>query len=323
MTTYGYLLPTRDQVLNSASPQELSSKTQSEVVGLARQAEEDGLDAVWIGDSVTAKPRHEPLTTLASVAAVTDDVSLGSAVYLPNLRHVVNVAHATATLDQLSGGRLHLGVGVGVGKDVAKEHENLGVSYETRGRRLNETLDVLGELWTGEPVTYDGPFHSLDGASIGFEPVQTPRIYVASSAYDPERGFPRTIRRRIREHGDAWMPTGIAPETYARGIEEFRNLVADAGRDPDETSAAVYADVVVADSEDEAVSEAQDYLQAYYGTETQMPADRVRKRGGFGPADSVREQLREYVHAGVDHVVVRFPSTRQREHLEAFASLAP
>lgn len=69
-----------------------------------------GYRSVWVGDSVLAKPRLEPLSTLAAVATATSAVELGTAVYLPVLRHPIHVAHATATVDQLSGGRLSLGL---------------------------------------------------------------------------------------------------------------------------------------------------------------------------------------------------------------------
>lgn len=321
MPTYGYLLPTRDTVINSETAAELSAATQSEVIGLARRAEAVGLDAVWIGDSVTAKPRHEPLTTLAAIASVTETVELGSAVYLPTLRHVINVAHATATVDQISGGRLQLGVGVGRGDEVRREYEQLGVPFGERGALLNETLDALGELWTGGPVTYDGDYFTFEEASIGFAPVRQPPIHVASSVFHPEKGFPRSIRERIQEYGDGWMPTGIKPEYYAEGIAYFRDLVEEAGRDPDDVIAACYVDVVIADTHEEAIEEAREYLLEYYPGWGDLSDADIEKRGGFGPPDHVREQLRAYEECGVEQFVCRFPSTRQAEHVEAFADL--
>ncbi|MGZ0188783.1 MAG: LLM class flavin-dependent oxidoreductase, partial [Alphaproteobacteria bacterium] len=98
----GYLLPTRESIMEGrpeAAP----------LLTLAEKAEDLGYDSVWIGDSVTARPRHEPLTMLAAVAGRTRRVELGTAVLLPALRNPVQLAHQAATVDQASDGRLILG----------------------------------------------------------------------------------------------------------------------------------------------------------------------------------------------------------------------
>jgi len=100
----GYLLPTREQIMEGrpgAAP----------LLDLAARAESLGYDSVWVGDSLLARPRHEPLTLLAGVAGRVKRVELGTAVLLPALRNPVLLAHQVATLDQVSEGRLILGVG--------------------------------------------------------------------------------------------------------------------------------------------------------------------------------------------------------------------
>src|SRR6188474_1727798 len=101
----GYLLPTREQVMEGrpeAAP----------LLALAERAEGLGYDSIWVGDSITARPRHEPLTLLSAVAARTRKAELGTAVLLPALRNPVVLAHGIATLDQISEGRFILGVGI-------------------------------------------------------------------------------------------------------------------------------------------------------------------------------------------------------------------
>jgi hypothetical protein len=102
--SFGYLLPTRERIMEGR-PQTNS------LLELAERAEAIGMDSVWVGDSLVAKPRHEPLTLLAAVAARTRKVSLGTAVLLPALRNPVVLAHQVATLDQISEGRIILGNG--------------------------------------------------------------------------------------------------------------------------------------------------------------------------------------------------------------------
>lgn len=324
MPQYGCLLPTRGVVFSSDDRTELAARVEADVVGLAQRAESLGYDAVWVGDSVLAKPRLEPLSTLAAVAGGTDAVELGTAVYLPALRHPVNVAHQTATVDQLSGGRLSLAVGVGVRPPERREMEQLGVEFERRGAVLNETLDVVTALWSGEPVTYDGEFHSLDEASIGFSPSTDPDIYVASAAFNPEKGFPRPIRHRLRTHGDGWLPIAMEPDVYEAGLRNIRSFMPDGYVTP-----GYYIDVVVADSEAAGLEEAREFLRGYY-TEEQLSYtddeafsdEMIRKRGVFGPPETVAARLGEFVDAGAERFVVRFTAQNQREQLRRFRSIA-
>lgn len=329
MVSFGYLMPTRGIVFASDTRGELTSRAQADIVSVARRAESLGYDALWVGDSVLAKPRFEPLTTLAAVAAATDSVDLGTAVYLPNLRHPVNVAHQTATLDQISGGRLSIGVGVGVRPPERREMEQLGVDYERRGATLDEGLDVIRRLWDGEAVDYDGQFYELDGASIGFSPASTPSVYVASAAFDPEKGFPKQIRSRVVDHGDGWLPITMEPGQYATGLRTLREHVGQAGRDGDDLTGAYYIDVVVADTKDEAFEEARDFLRGYY-TEEQvayqsdeaLSEEVIAERGVYGPPSLVAETLAAYRDAGVERFVVRFTAENQRQQLRRFASVA-
>ena len=101
----GYLLPTRENIMEGRPEAE-------PLLQLAERAEAMGYDSVWVGDSLLARPRHEPLTLLAGVAGRTRRVKLGTAVLLPILRNPVLLAHQIATVDQVSSGRLILGVGI-------------------------------------------------------------------------------------------------------------------------------------------------------------------------------------------------------------------
>src|SRR5438105_11841387 len=101
----GYLLPTRERIM-AGQPQA------AQLVELAEQAQRLGFDSIWAGDSLLARPRHEPLTLLAAVAARLRGVEIGTAVLLPALRNPVVMAHQIATLDQVAEGRLILGVGI-------------------------------------------------------------------------------------------------------------------------------------------------------------------------------------------------------------------
>ncbi|WP_049934688.1 LLM class flavin-dependent oxidoreductase [Halalkalicoccus jeotgali] len=324
MTTFGYLLPTRGIVFSSTSTTELTARADADIVGLAQRAESLGYDSAWVGDSVLAKPRLEPLVTLGAISAATESIGVGTAVYLPVLRHPVHVAHMTATLDQLSGGRLSLGVR----PPEREEMRQLGIDDERRGATLNEALAVVSELWKGATIDYDGDHYSLEDAAIGFEPARKPPIYVASAAFDPSSGFPGTIRRRLTNHGDGWLPIAMAPETYAGGLDHIRELLVEAGRPAEAITPGYYLDVIVADSESEALDDAREFYHNYYGEQITYQSDRslsdakIRKRGAFGTPAAVESLLADYIEAGVEQFVVRFPTTDQRRQLGVFSSIA-
>lgn len=324
MVSHGYLLATRGVVLSNVTPQERTSKVQTAIVELASRAETLGYDSLWAGDSVLAKPRLDPLTVLAGAATATESVGLGTAVYLPTLRHPATVAHQTATVDLLSNGRFEFGVGVGTGSKVQKEYAQLDRSYERRGRALDETLDIVTALWEGTSIDYDGEVYQLSDVELGFRPSRSPPIHVASSDFDPTKGFPSRISRRIREHADGWLPLSMSPGRYEQGLERAKRHVEGAGGDPSRLEPMYYQDIVVADSEREALEEAHDFLEDYGAVPrhatggTSYPFE---ERGAFGTPETIESHLEAYKDAGVETFVTRFPSYDQATQLRKYASL--
>src|SRR5262249_24500558 len=117
---------------------------------MARHADRAGYDAVWVGDSIVAKPRLEPLTTLAYLAGITTRVRLGTAVLLPALRHPVVLGPPIADVDQISHGRGGMGPGVGWSLPAAeREWAACGADHNRRVRRLEEHVEIWRMLWRG------------------------------------------------------------------------------------------------------------------------------------------------------------------------------
>src|SRR5262249_31968454 len=159
----GYLLPTREQVMEgrpAAAP----------LLALAERAEGLGFDSIWVGDSLLARPRHDPLTLLAAVAARTKRAELGTAVLLPALRNPVVLAQQIATLDQISEGRYILGVGIASDvPNIRAEFVAAGVPFEKRVGRMMEGLRLTRALWSGKPVDWDGRWR-VEGGGLGPTP---------------------------------------------------------------------------------------------------------------------------------------------------------
>ena len=155
----GYLLPTREQIMEG-KPDAAS------LLALATRAEAEGYNSIWVGDSVLARPRHDPLTLLAGVAGRVPRVELGTAVLLPALRNPVLLAHQVATIDQISEGRLILGVGFAA--DVANiraEFAACGVPFDKRIGRMMDGLRLCRALWTGQPVDWEGRWPVAPGCA--------------------------------------------------------------------------------------------------------------------------------------------------------------
>lgn len=314
MPRIGYLLPTREIVASSTSPASAVSRTQSEVLLAAEKAESYGFDSLWVGDSVLAKPRHDPLTTLAAVAAKTEAVDLGTAIYLPTLRHPVIVAQQTATISLLSGGRFQYGVGVGIGPDVKHEYEQLDLPYKKRGSLLNEHLEIVHALWEDDTVRYDGDFFSVENAGIGMTPVTNPSVYIASLGPSSADGFPPTIRERIQTHGDGWIPGQLSPEKYAEGLKKFRKHTDES---PD---ALMYVDILIGNHA-QCVKQAKEFYNRYYPDESEATTDDILADAITGSISEVQDQLNQYTDAGVEEFIVRFPSTAQFNQMRSFRQI--
>jgi probable F420-dependent oxidoreductase len=202
------------------------------VVALARAADELGFDFVTAQDHSVA-PRqwaadgggqswYEPFVVLSYAAAVTSRVRLLTDVLIVPYRSPFQIAKIAASLDQLSGGRLILGVGSGY---LEEEFDILGASFADRGAVTDESLEVVKRCWTEEWLDVSTEHFQAKDISIAPRPVQTPRppIWVGGNSW-------RALRRAV-EHGDGWTPFFREnPERVAEGVRRARD---DYGLAPD------------------------------------------------------------------------------------------
>ena len=145
----GYLLPTRESVM-------LQRPAATPLLDAARLAHDLGYDSVWAGDSLLARPRHDPLTLLAGAAAALPGLTVGTAVLLPMLRNPVILAQQLATIDQISAGRFIVGAGIAADMPaIRSEFTAAGVPFEGRVGRMMEGFRLCRALWQGEPVDWD------------------------------------------------------------------------------------------------------------------------------------------------------------------------
>ena len=294
----GILLPTRGILLKGETPPDLSP-----LFALAQQAEDAGLDSVWVGDSLVSKPRLEPLSTLAAVAMKTSRLKLGTAVLLAPLRQPVQLAQMAATVDVLSGGRLTLGMGVGGVFTESQRQEWLAVSVppQERGGRMTELVQVCRRLWTEEEVTFAGRYFQLEKVTMEPRPAQprgVPMLLACHSATGSEAQY-----RRAARYADGVMGISDTPEQYAQVLERVRGYAAEEGRDPSELRTAFYMTVNLNLDRAAAEHEADDFIKRYYGLNFW-----AERWGPFGPPQEVTHRILEYYRAGAQEVILRFAS---------------
>jgi alkanesulfonate monooxygenase SsuD/methylene tetrahydromethanopterin reductase-like flavin-dependent oxidoreductase (luciferase family) len=301
----GYLLPTREQIMEGrphAAP----------LLDLAARAEQLGYDSVWVGDSLLARPRHEPLTLLAGVAGRVKRVELGTAVLLSALRNPVLLAHQVATLDQVCEGRLILGVGFAADRpNIRAEFAAAGVPFDKRVGRMMEGLRLCRALWAGKPVTWEGRWQVADGvlAPTPHRPGGPP-LWIGGN-------LPASLERAGKWF-DGWFPIAPDAATFARQWTEVKAIASAAGRNSASLSGAMYLTLAIDEDSGRAEARLDAFLERYYG---QPPAVLRRRQAHYaGSASGVAAWLDGYARAGASHLVLRFAGEHRR-HLEALAGV--
>jgi len=303
----GVLLPHRAVVIDS-----MRRPLLEECWTVARLCDEAGLD-VWVGDSIVAKPRVEPLSTLAYCAAITRRARLGTAVLLPALRQPTILAHTLASLDQMSGGRLVLGLGAGWPlPEIVREWEACGRVHKRRGRDLEEHVTVWRRLWSGEPVTYEGSDFKLTAHTIGPLPWNEDGPPVLITAGNRGEIIPAQIDR-VGRLGDGVITTYLTDEDCRKLRALCDAAFEKHSRPRPGFPMCVYTTVRIEDDVARAESATTEFLKKYYG-------GGVSFRGlmGLGPPQAVIESLKRYEAAGVTDVCVRFAGSDTLPQLERF-----
>jgi len=299
----GYLLPTREQIMEGRPETE-------PLLALAARAERLGFDSVWVGDSLLARPRHDPLTLLAGVAGRVPRIEIGTAVLLPALRNPVVLAHQVATLDQISEGRLILGVGFASdGQPIRDEFAAAGVPFDKRVGRMMEGLRLCRALWTGDPVDWEGRWQVKHGvvAPTPYRPGGPP-LWIGGN-------LPASLERAGKWF-DGWFPIAPSPEVFATQWVDVKRIAVAAGRDPEPLTGAMYLTMSLDDNADNAERKLNGFLERYYS----QPAAVLRRRQACyaGPEGGMAPFLMNYAQAGATHLVVRFAGEHER-HMAALA----
>ncbi len=280
--------------------------TVEQVLNAARKAEDAGIDGLFAGDHVTFYGSgNDGLINLAAVAAVTERVELMTSVYLLALRHPTPVALQCAMLDQLSNGRLVLGVGIG-GED-ANEWLACGVDPKTRARRTDESLQILRSLWTNEETTFHGKHFTLDKVRLQPKPLSENGVTIHIG------GRSDAALRRTARYGDGWTAIWVSARRMKEAREKIDEWAAAEGRDPAAIRLGIQLWHAVGDDRDAARERLARRMQGFY----KIPYEQFEKYCPYGTADEIAEFLGPYLEAGLDRVNLLAVQPSQDEVVDA------
>jgi F420-dependent oxidoreductase-like protein len=281
----------------------------------ALRAEAAGADDVWIDDHVLCDEgdwtdgKLEGWTTLAALAAVTTRARLGHMVVANTFRNPGLVAKMAATVDQVSGGRLNLGLGAGW---FEREHDAFGLKFGPwvgeRIDRLGEATSIIRRLLDGECVTHDGPHYRLHDAICAPRPVQA-HLPILLGGAGPKKTIPLVARL-----ADQWNVFG-SPEKVAAADAVLRAACAAIGRDEAEIERTVALNVVVRDSRAQAERAWADWAGRH------LPIDTEKEMNAGGTVEEVAAQLRRYVDLGFRHPVLIFRTPWDLETIDRLPEL--
>jgi len=245
-----------------------------------------GVDHVCVGDHVSffVGAGSDGLITATSMLAAQTLLPVYVGLFLLPLRHPVPLARQLATLAQLAPGRLTLGVGIG-GEDP-HEIEICGVEPKTRGRRMDECLQILARLGDGTPATFEGEFFSFQDALI--VPPPSPRIPLIIG------GRSEAAVRRAAKFGDGWLGIWVSPRRFALVRDQITEVATEQGRDARKFEHAINVWCGFAATREAARQPLATRMQAYY----QMPFEPFERYSPHGTPEHVAEFLHPYIEAG-------------------------
>lgn len=260
-----------------------------QVLALGPEAEQMGYDSIWVMDHLFNtgyirerlgdRPYYHPMAMLSYMSATTSRVTLGTSVLVLPYHNPVELAKYAATLDQMSGGRVTLGVGVGA---MTEEFDALGIPMSQRGSLTNECINLMRELWASTKPEYHSRNWNFSDLYFSPKPAQASvPLWVGGSS-------PGALRRTARL-GDGWHPTGLSPEDFAIGRAEIHSLARAAGRNSDDIAMSTRVEVEV-----------------HGGPSSQRAASRARLPGD--DTGALRAGLEAFSEAGVEHFILALNS---------------
>lgn len=275
--------------------------------------EELGYESVWVWDHILLGvdphfPIIEALSLLTAVAARTSTIKLGTGILVLPLRNPLVLAKQLSSIDQISNGRLVLGMASGWYK---REFDAVGIDFTKRGKIMDRNLEIMTRLWQEDMVRGEYPPHNLRNSVMFPKPVQTPRPTILIG------GYVDRVLKRAAVAGDGWLTYFYTPEGFSKSWAKVLDAAEKAGRDPSKLTATNQLAIYVGPSREAA----DEPMRHWLSTEWDIAkwSDSTIEHAIRGTADQCAEQLQAHIDAGVDRIIL-IPYRYQPEQVEMIAS---
>lgn len=302
-TVFGLTMRNFQAYPESPDPQQLLT--------FAERAEELGYESLWVWDHILLGvdpcfPIIDALTLLSAVAARTKTIKLGTGILILPIRNPVLLAKQAMTIDQISNGRLTLGMAAGWYK---REFEAIGVDFHQRGKIMDRNLDVMNALMTEDWVNGEFGPHNLRNARMFPKPVQKPRLPLLIG------GYVDRVLRRAGEKGDGWLTYFYLPETFTEDWTKVCNYAEAAGKDPASLTSCNQLPIMVG-PRDKIEGPMNEWLHSDWDIASKSKS--TRGSAIMGTPEECIEQLQAHVATGVDRIIF-VPYRYEAEQVDAIA----
>jgi len=273
--------------------------TYSELLHRARRCEELGIDSLWLydhlyGPGVPDYPSLEAWTLATALLSCTERIQVGHMVLCNQFRHPAVLAKMATTLDQISAGRLQLGIGSG---SIEDEHTRVGLDWGTfseRSARLGETLEILRQAFADERIDFAGEHYTVRDMPIKPGPVRQPRPPIIVGGVGEKYTLPLVAR-----YADVWNVPTYALGELENKTAVLRSLCEDIGRDPDTIVLSVEAVMALA-PDDDSLPAVRALAEKRFG----VPAFGLREGGLIGTPPAIVDRLQELQELGFGQIVL-------------------
>ena len=282
------------------------------LIDYAVRMEELGYESVWVWDHVLLGvdpyfPILDSLTVLTAVAARTTEIRIGTGILVLPSRNPVVLAKQLSSLDQISNGRLTLGMASGWYK---REFDAMGVPFNKRGNIMDQNLEILTRLFTEDSVTGNYPPYELREAVMSPKPVQKPRPPILIG------GYVDRVLRRAAIAGDGWLTYYYTVEGFVKSWDKVRRFAEEGGKDPDTLKSINQLPIMVGKSR----AEVEQPMYEWLTTEWDFAgwSDSTTESAVLGTTEECIEQLRAHLDAGVQQITL-VPYRFDTEQIERIA----
>ncbi len=274
--------------------------------------EELGFESVWVWDHILLGvdphfPIIDALSLLTAVAARTEKIKLGTGILVLPLRNPLVLAKQLSSMDQISKGRLVLGMASGWYK---REFDAVGIDFHKRGKIMDQNLEILQRLWTEDMVSGEFPPHNMRESVMFPKPYQKPRPPILIG------GYVDAVLKRAALRGDGWLTYFYTPEGFSEDWAKIRSFAEEGGKDPDTLQSTNQLPIIVGER-DKVEADMLEWLNTewdFASWSKSTPDSAI-----IGTVDECVEQLKEHLDTGIDRIIF-VPYRYQDDQVELIAN---